>query len=83
MCLVLIVFVFLWDLTPWWLLFNDLMNKACLDKQMDSFKSSIDWAYGLMPLSLKAAPYPQLFYWILYDLYQPRFAKTFNDKNLG
>ena len=30
MCFVhTVVFVFLWDPTPWWLLFNDLMNKAC------------------------------------------------------
>ena len=29
MRLVLIVFVFLWDPTPWWLLFNELKNKAC------------------------------------------------------
>ena len=29
MCLVLIVFVFLGDPTPSWLLFNGLKNKAC------------------------------------------------------
>ena len=29
MCLVLIVFVIFCDPTPWWLLFNELKNKAC------------------------------------------------------
>ena len=29
MCLVLMAFVFLWDPTQSWLLFNELKNKAC------------------------------------------------------